>query len=51
MSALSPDLNAVLRLSEVVLSREALEAALEMPPDRFKAARKGTTHYAQINLP
>ena len=51
MSAHSPDLDAVLRLSDVVLSREALETALGMPPDRFEVARKGNSNYAQINLP
>ena len=51
MSAPSPDLDAVLRLSDVVLSREALETALGMPTDRFEVARKGNANYAQINLP
>ena len=51
MSALSPNLDAVLRLSDVALSREALEAALQMPPNRFEAARKGNSNYAQIDLP
>ena len=51
MSAHSPDLDVVLRLSDVILSREALEIALGLPPDRFEAARKGSAHYAQFNLP
>ncbi len=51
MSAHLPDLDAVLRLSDVVLSRVALETALGIPPDRFEAARRGSAHYAQFNLP
>ena len=51
MSAHSPVLDAVLRLSDVILSREALENALGILTDRFEAARKGSAHYAQFNLP
>ncbi len=50
MSAHSPDLDAVLRLSEVMLSQEALEHALSISADRFEVSRKGSGHYVQFNL-
>ena len=44
-------LNAVIRFSEVMLSREAFEALLALTLYRFEPSRAGIAHYAQINMP
>jgi hypothetical protein len=42
--------SAALRLSDVAISRPALEAELGCGVDRYEPARRGTLYYAQLNL-
>jgi hypothetical protein len=41
----------VLRISDVSITKEALEAALEARLDRFESMKSGFNHLAQLNIP
>src|SRR5580698_7884891 len=41
----------VLRISDVSITKEALEAALEARLDSFEPMRSGFNHLAQLNIP
>jgi hypothetical protein len=49
--AKSRPFSVVLRISDVTMTKIALEAALQIQLDRFEPARSGSLNYAQINLP
>lgn len=44
-------LNAVFRISDVRIGRTELEAALNVTLDRYEPERRGSGHYAQIDIP
>jgi hypothetical protein len=49
--AKSQQFSAVLRISDVAITKPDLEAALQTKLDRFEGARSGSLHYAQLDLP
>jgi hypothetical protein len=49
--AKSKPFSAVLRISEVRITKAALEAALEARLDRYEPERSGSLHYAQVDIP
>lgn len=48
--AKSPPFSVVLRISDVAMTKSALEAALQIKLDKFELARSGSLHYAQVNV-